>query len=94
MLDPSSGTVVSRLFSGLALLVRAFPGRAGRAGCGISAVLVGLAGWTALGGILLRVIWASKQRMNAAWQDPYQPPREPGAGPAVERQAAPVALGE
>jgi hypothetical protein len=57
-------------------------------------VLVGLAGWTALGGILLRVIWASKQRMNAAWQDPYQPPREPGAGPAVERQAAPVALGE
>lgn len=37
----------------------------------ISAITVLLAGWTALGGVILRVIWAAKQRRIAELEDPY-----------------------
>lgn len=36
-----------------------------------SAFLVLVAGWTALGGVALRVIWAAKQRRIAEIEDPY-----------------------
>ena len=35
------------------------------------AVLVGLAGWSALGGVILRVIWAARERQRAEWADPF-----------------------
>lgn len=43
----------------------------------ISATCVLLAGWTALGGVILRVIWAAKQRRIAELEDPYAVPTTP-----------------
>lgn len=39
-----------------------------------SAVCVLTAGWTALGGVILRLIWAAKQRRIAELEDPYAAP--------------------
>jgi len=39
-----------------------------------SAFCILTAGWTALGGVILRVIWAAKQRRCAELEDPYSVP--------------------
>lgn len=39
-----------------------------------SAICILTAGWTALGGVILRVIWAAKQRRIAELEDPYAMP--------------------
>lgn len=39
-----------------------------------SAICVLAAGWTALGGVILRIIWAAKQRRIAELEDPYAVP--------------------
>jgi glycosyltransferase involved in cell wall biosynthesis len=45
-----------------------------------AAGLVLAAGWTALGGVVLRVIWAAKQRRMAEIEDPYQDRHGAGSG--------------
>ena len=41
----------------------------------LAAGLVALGGWIALGGVILRVIWAAREKLKAEWQDPFAPPR-------------------
>ncbi len=38
-----------------------------------AAMCVAVAGWTALGGVILRVIWATRERQRALWDDPFAP---------------------
>ena len=38
-----------------------------------AAACIALAGWTALGGVILRVIWATRERQKAQWDDPFAP---------------------
>ena len=41
---------------------------------GITAALIILtAGWTALAGVVLRVVWAAKERRTAEREDPFAP---------------------
>jgi hypothetical protein len=61
----------------------------------VSALCVLTAGWTALGGVILRVIWAAKQRRIAELEDPRAVPVTPAAHHATsERQASKDLRGE
>lgn len=38
-----------------------------------SAGCIALGGWSALGGVILRVIWAAREKQKAEWEDPFRP---------------------
>lgn len=79
---------VIMLASGLAAYVISFalpnPWDTASAIGGALAVLA--AGWTALGGVILRVLWAAKQRRMAELEDPYAVQSMPAARQKAEHE--------
>ena len=50
-----------------------------------SAGCIALAGWCALGGIILRVIWAAREKQKAEWEDPFEQ-RAPGQQSTIAQE--------
>ena len=59
-----------------------------------SAGCVAIAGWSALGGVVLRVIWAAREKQQAEWDDPFAPPGAPSPGEVAQAAASTVSSSE